>query len=340
MVAEGDACCRRVHNASMALDRIVTITMSAAIDRVIEAPGFSVGGHVAAREVARLPAGKGINVARALAKLGKECVAVAMVGCGERRWFQERLRAAGDGLLKARLISVKGPTRECLTIRDPVARAESHLRAEGAPVLPQDVERLRKVVLSSLDRQTLVAICGSVARGVTSRGLRQLVRECDERCAGVLVDSSGAALGAMAREAMWCLKVNAGELAALTGEPTGSLRQVILAARPLCDQRRRPPRVVVVTRGRGGAVLVTDRGAIHVGAPPLDQRISGSVGCGDAFLAGWLAASVDGADESKRLRFGVAVASAHAISRKPGTFSPRDAASFLRATTAESVRPR
>lgn len=326
-----------MHNASMSVDRIVTITMCAAIDRVIEAPGFSVGEHVSAREVARLPAGKGVNVARALANLGRECVAIAMVGSGERRWFESRLREACAGRIKARLISVDSPTRECLTIRDPVARGETHLRAAGVPVLPEEVDRLRKRVLSLLDRRTAVAFCGSVPPGVRMQVLRRLIRECQERSAGVLLDSSGAALKEMLREEVGCLKVNASELASLTGQPMGSLRQVISAARPLCEQRTCPPRVVVVTRGRAGAVLVSDRGAINVAAPSLQGRLVGTVGCGDAFFAGWLAATLGGKTASQKLRYGVAVASAHAVSRKPVTFSRRDVTTFFRATTAESV---
>lgn len=321
----------------MIADRILTITMNAAIDRLIEAPGFSAGGHVAMREVARLPAGKGINVARALANLGKPCTAVALVGRHDRRWFERRLRETHGGRIIAKLIAIDGPTRECLTIRDPAARIETHLRAPGMPVRPRDVERLQRLVLSLIDRRTAVAFCGSMPPGMDPQTLRLLVRECVARSAGVLVDSSGVALKAMAREQIECVKINAEELSALTGARTVSLRSIISAARALCVRRIRPIAGVVVTRGRLGAVLVEQEGAVNVAAPTLLGRVVGTVGCGDAFLAGWLSASIDGKSARERMRFAVAVAGAHAVSPEPGMFSRRDATTLFRATEAESA---
>ena len=49
---------------------IVTVTLNPAVDKVLEVPGFHVGAHVRASVASLLPAGKGVNVARGLVRLG------------------------------------------------------------------------------------------------------------------------------------------------------------------------------------------------------------------------------------------------------------------------------
>ena len=59
---------------------IITVTLNPAVDRVLEVDGFKVGQHARARLKALLPAGKGINVARGVVKLGATAGACALVG--------------------------------------------------------------------------------------------------------------------------------------------------------------------------------------------------------------------------------------------------------------------
>lgn len=64
-------------------------------------------------------------------------------------------------------------------------------------------------------------------------------------------------------------------------------------------------REVVVTRGAGGATATTAAGAVHVAARPV--RVVNPVGAGDAFVAGWLSALLDGLGAEERLDRGAAV---------------------------------
>lgn len=315
--------------------RLITVTLSPSIDRVIEAPGFAVGGHTAAWERARLAAGKGFNVARALAALGEPCLAAGLVGRDQAEWFGAQVRAGGAGLVQPRLVLTAAATRECLTIRDPVARSETHLRTEPPRIVNADADRLLSQVLPMIGPESIVALCGSVPVGAGLMCFETLLRECRARGARVAVDTSGAALHAARHQATWTLKINAHELAALTRRPTRTLRQVIAAARPLCASDG-APRIVIVTRGRLGAVMVSPRQAILSRVVVPQRRIVGTVGCGDAFLAGILSSQSRGQPWTQSMRLGVAAATALAVSPTPGTFTREVAMGFFRASTSES----
>ena len=49
---------------------IVTVTLNTTVDRVLAVPGFRVGVHAQAELRQLQPSGKGVNVARGLARLG------------------------------------------------------------------------------------------------------------------------------------------------------------------------------------------------------------------------------------------------------------------------------
>ena len=59
---------------------IITVTLNPTIDRIIEVPGFMLGGHQHGRLRIREPAGKAVNVSRALSELGITSSAVGWVG--------------------------------------------------------------------------------------------------------------------------------------------------------------------------------------------------------------------------------------------------------------------
>jgi 1-phosphofructokinase len=101
------------------------------------------------------------------------------------------------------------------------------------------------------------------------------------------------------------VKPNADELAEVAGRPLRTLGDVADAAQMLL---KRGVRTVLVSLGRHGALLVDADlpGPLH-GVAAV-HRVANTVGAGDAFLAGWLAAGSAGATSSdalaNALRFG------------------------------------
>ncbi len=308
--------------------RIVTVTLNPAVDRVLEAPQFIVGAHTRARRIGWYPAGKGVNVARVLATLGSRCVATGFVGIGELAMFEEYLERVGQGRVVTQLLVVRGRTRDNITIMDPVLDTETHIRDEGFQVQPDDVRRISSKVGLLSREGTIMAFSGSLPKGVSLGDFRSMIHRCNDLGAHAVVDTSESVLEALRGEPLWMAKLNAAELATLSSMPTTTEEQTIAAARAICLSSGGAVENVIATRGAAGAILISPRAELIARVFVHPGRIANTVGCGDALLAGVLREWSRSGDWTSAMRRGVAVATASAVSRTPGTLNLEDVQEF------------
>ncbi len=319
--------------------RIVTITLNPAVDRVLEAPQFAIGTHTRARRIGWYPAGKGVNVARVLATLGTRCIATGFVGIGELGMFEEYLERVGQGRVVTQLLVVRGRTRDNITLMDPVLDTETHIRDEGFQVQSEDVRRIASKVGMLAREGTIMAFSGSMPKGVSLGDFRSMLHRCNDSGALAVIDASQRVLEALRGERMWMAKLNAEELATLSGMRAETEEEAIAAARATCVSGGGTVEYVIATRGAAGALLIgpnielVARVFVHPGL------IANTVGCGDALLAGVLHQWSRTGDWSKAMRQGVATATANAVSRQPGVLSLSDVQEFWEAATVEPLTP-
>jgi len=294
-------------------DQIMVVSLNPAVDRVVEVPGFRAGDHQRGNRLARYPAGKATNVARAMSALGQPPAVSGFVGEAELQWYQQFL--LGEGVEDCSLIPVAGCTRENITVVDPLAPgADTHVVEQGFSVAAADVARLRDALGAFAGTGRLVAFCGSLSPGLSVEQFVELQRLCLQGGAEVALDSSGAALRAGAELPLWLVKPNRQELAELTGSPLETHAEQRAAAATLA----RRIRWVLVSAGAEGAMLVDAAGSRQAVVPLAAEKVVGTVGCGDVllagFLAGWQGAIWQGADSkvqdraSDAVRRGVAAA--------------------------------
>ena len=320
----------------MADYRIVTVTLNPAIDRVIAVPQFRVGAHAKAKRIGWYPAGKGINVSRVLASLGTRSIATGLVGEGELAIFEEHLERYGHARITTQLLSVRGRTRDNITIIDPVDDVETHLRDEGFQVQRSDMRRIMSKVGMLAREEAVVSFGGSLPPGATTGDLRTMLHRCEETGARAVIDTSDQVLADLRGESIWMVKVNAQELATFTGMPTDTEEQIGAAAASVLRSQGGTVDYVVATRGADGALLFGPNVTLSAKVAVHPGLIANTVGCGDALLAGLLAAYVRGADWAAALKRGVATATANAVSRTPGIISTDDVRQYAEMAIIES----
>lgn len=311
---------------------IITVTLNPTFDRVIEVPGLQPGLHLKGQLRSRLAAGKAINVARALAKLGRKPTATGWVGRDDRVLFEEAMQEAGVGCA---FVPIEDSSRENITLIDTENGVETHIRDAGPSVTPEDIERLQGELHRRVVDGSIVVFTGSACRGFSREDLGRLIEECHRKDARVAVDASGEMLREAARHALWLIKPNHEELEELAGHRLPHERDLFEQASDLARHCRH----VVITRGAAGALVAG--GSSHIrGHLKMDPAlVRSTVGCGDAFLAGYIHGLClkSREDDETALRYGLVLGSLSATQEQPAQFDPDLLDSWLARVTIERV---
>jgi 1-phosphofructokinase len=286
---------------------IITVTLNPAIDKVLDVPEFAVGAHARAVVRSVLPAGKGVNVARGIARLGGVAGATGLVGAGEEGAFCGSLESEG---VESRFCTVAGRTRTNTTILDPQRHTSTHLRERGFRVTSGEVARIGDTLRDwlAVHPGATVAFAGSLPDGCREADFAELLAACARQGASVVVDTNGPALrAAVETGAVNAIKPNLGELSDCLGTEVARA-DALDAAHRLLDRVEN----VLLTLGSEGAFHVSHRTVLGWECSLPREAVRNTVGCGDAFLAGWLQAREAARDPSEALRWGVATGAASA----------------------------
>lgn len=310
-------------------DPIVTVTLNPAIDYVFDVPNLTLGAHQKGRCQYRMPAGKGVNVARTLRQLGQPAVATGLLGQDAKQLFAETL--SRDGIVSD-FVPVEGATRQNITLVDSQRRTETHIRDVGFEARPDDVEALQHRLAKHLSAERIVVFSGSLPPGLRAVDLVELIRMCTAAGCRVVVDADGAVLARLAGAPLWSAKPNRTEFGEWVGEVVDSDADLLTRGRAL----QADVAELLVSCGARGAYLFTAEGPLRGVLTGRLPRVVSTVSCGDCFLGGYLAARVAERPPADALRQALATGTAAATSAVPGQFDADLAADLLEQT---EVRP-
>jgi 1-phosphofructokinase len=287
---------------------IVTVTPNPSLDRTLEVEVLSRGEVLRAHDVHLDPGGKGVNVSRALAANGHLSRAVLPLGGFEGEQLASLLQHLG---IEVAPVPIAAAIRSNVTLVERGGTV-TKLNAPGPSLTEAELETLLERTVAAADGAGWVAACGSLPPGTPDDLHARLVAAVRRAGVRVAVDTSGAALESVLAAGPDLLKPNEGELTDVAGVVLEKLGDVVGAANKL---RSYGARVVLVSLGPNGAVLVDDNGAVHGESRSVVPR--STVGAGDALLAGFLAAGGEGPEA---LAEGVAWGAA--ACELPGTSMP------------------
>jgi tagatose 6-phosphate kinase len=255
-----------------------------------------------------LPGGKAVNAARAAVRLGLPTEVVAVVAGHAGSWLEAALAQRG---IPGRYVRVDGETRTCLSVHDRSSGLLTEFYEAGV-TLPTErwpaVEEGLAGALADDPTGAVVLLAGSLPPGAPIDAYRRLALVARAAGARAVVDVGGEPLRAALAGAPWLAKINGDEAASVSGVAVIDTDAATTAAGRLRDLGAE---YVLVTLGVDGAVLVAPDGAWQLGPPP--ELGPYSVGSGDAFMAGFLAALAREEDVAGALRLAAAAGAANAI---------------------------
>jgi len=280
---------------------ILTVTLNAAIDRTVAVPNFRLGRRHRAVESRTVAGGKGINVARALSLLGRPVIATGFVGGPTGARVLEELR---EESVLTDFTAIASETRINLAVIDPTSGEQTEINERGPAVSPEEVKRLFERIGYLAGGAKICVLAGSVPPGAGDDLYARLVADLGRRGVTVVLDAEGEAMLAGVRAGASMVTPNEREAEELVGQEFSDGTDL---AHGLNELVRLGAAEAAITRPEGCVASVgegTERRLLEVHTEPL-EAVS-TVGSGDAFLAGYVAASYDGRSPEDCLAYGVA----------------------------------
>ena len=260
------------------MSTIVTVTFSPCIDKSTSIKKLLPDKKLQCAAPKLEPGGGGINVARAIKKLGGDATAIFPSGGYTGKHFNHLLATEN---IHAVIIETQNETRENIIVLDENENAQYRFGMPGTSLTNAEWMKSLKAVEEITDVSFIVA-SGSLPPGVPLNIFAKLAKIAKNKNAKFIVDTSGEALREAVNEGVYLLKPNLGELCFLSGKKRLEKHEIEAAAKEIIAEGK--CEVVVISMGEEGALLVTNDLATIIKPPSVIKK--STVGAGDSMVAG------------------------------------------------------
>lgn len=281
---------------------IITITFNPALDKSVTVPAFVPEKKLHTSLPVTEAGGGGINVARAIKKLGGHAKAIYLAG-GTTGDFLAKLLDEESVLQQS--IHTRNDTRENITVTDSSTQLQYRLVMPGPQVFEEEWQKLLQVLAMQTGVQFIIA-SGSLPPGVPTDIFSRVGAMAKQKGARFIVDTSGIPLKMALNEEVFLLKPSINELCSIVGVTSLQGSQVAEAAAGIISKGK--CQVVVVSLGAEGALLVTKNMQKQF-KPPVVKAV-GTVGAGDSMVAGIVYRLYQGATLEEAVQYGIACGTA------------------------------
>jgi 6-phosphofructokinase 2 len=282
--------------------KIVTVTLNPCIDKTFSVDRVVADRKLAGHDVRVYPGGGGINVARAVTRLGVPAQALWSCGGDVGRHLAHLLDAEHVPHVP---LPIDGEVRENLIVFDQSSGEQYRFGMPGPRFSPADRARWLEAIEGVAPPVEYVVLSGSLPDAEPGDWYQQLLRAV-RKDIRVIVDTAGIALRRALESGVYLIKPNQRELGEVAGRELVRETEIEEAARDIVAAGG--AEVVVVSLGRGGAISATRDGVARFSAPAVLAR--SKVGAGDSMVAGLTAGLVQRRPLEDAVRFGVAAGSA------------------------------
>jgi 1-phosphofructokinase family hexose kinase len=313
---------------------IVTVTMNAAIDRTLTVPNFQRGQRHRASAGLTLAGGKGINIARALKRLGVPVVATGLAGGRTGTRIVEELTS--EAILND-FVRIDDDSRTSTAIVDPTGGSYTELNEWGPHVSGEELEMLLEKLVYLSQGADYVIFAGSLPRGIDDDFYAEAVHELNRRGAQTILDSEGEPLRLGVQAEPLLVSPNDREAEALVGQEFNDDADFVNGLETIAELGARN---VLITRESGcWALLRADRHASRYRAEAPRVEPVSAVGSGDVLLAAFVAARLDGRSDEEALRAAVAAGASSTLEIGAGRFEPREAGRLVSSIEVSQLEP-
>ncbi|MCW2951543.1 MAG: 1-phosphofructokinase [Conexibacter sp.] len=280
---------------------IITVTLNTAIDKTLEVPNFRIGRRHRSVDQTTMPGGKGVNVARAIKRLGRPVIATGFAGGATGTRIVEALTAEA---ILTDFVRIREDSRTNTAVLDPTTGGQTEVNERGPAVSERELELFRDKLLYLAQGADICVFAGSLPRAVDSDVYAGLIRELHKLGVTTVVDTDGEPMRHAVRAEPTVVTPNVTEAEELVGHEFNDDEDRTAAIAELVELG--PHEAIMTVPDGCFAQVQTEDGPQRYRVRIEQQEARAAVGSGDAFLAGYVAARYDGNAPVECLRFGVA----------------------------------
>jgi len=295
---------------------ILTVTLNPCVDKSSNVQRIKPDSKLRCTELVNEPGGGGINVSKALKKLGAVSMALFPAGGNNGNMLCSLLDAEG---IPFHAVDTQVETRENWIVNETEKNDQYRFTFPGRQVQETTIHTLVDHIRSFAP--TYVVASGSLPPGLPDYFYGLIVKNATAVGARCIVDTSGPALEALRGKGTYLIKPNISELCKLLQVDKLADDEVSTAAQQIITDGY--AEMVAVSMGPQGAWLITKNEKHFAAAPQVEKR--STVGAGDSMVAGITYMLQQNCSLQQAIAFGVACGSAATMNEGTQLFKKEDA---------------
>jgi 1-phosphofructokinase/tagatose 6-phosphate kinase len=317
---------------------ILTVTLNTAIDKTLAVPNFRLGRRHRTVEQTTMPGGKGVNVARVLKTLGAPVIATGLAGGATGTRLVEQLTQIS---VLSDFVRIREESRTNTAVIDPTTGEQTEINERGPSVSDQEIELFVDKLLYLAKGASMCVFAGSLPRNVDVDVYAGLIREVKRLGVVTVVDTDGDPLRRAVRAEPDVISPNVLEAEELVGHEFNDDEDHCIAVREMVELGAREA-IMTAPDGCYAQTLPTEPSGppclyrLRVRPGAIEPRAT--IGSGDAFLAGFVAARYSGRPAADCLAYGVACGAESTQHLGAGLIDPERVARLLAETDVQRVR--
>jgi 1-phosphofructokinase family hexose kinase len=310
---------------------IITVTLNPALDKTLQVPNFTPGRRHRTVDQMTMPGGKGVNVARAVKRLGQPVIATGIAGGATGTQIVEALN--DDSILND-FVRIREESRTNTAVLDPTTGLQTEINERGPAVGAQELELFHDKLLYLAKGASMCVFAGSLPRGIEPGVYAELIREVKRLGVTTILDTEGEPLRLGVRADPDIVSPNELEAEELVGQEFNDDHD---RAQAVIEMGRLGAREAIMTVRDGCFAQVVEDGPVLYRVRVGEQEARSRIGSGDAFLAGYVAARYNGGSAVECLRYGVACGAESVQHFGAGTLDPVNVDRLLGEVDAERL---
>jgi 6-phosphofructokinase 2 len=295
---------------------IVTVTFNPCIDKSTSVDALKAEKKLRCTTPVFEPGGGGINVARAIKKIGGEAIAIYPSGGYSGKFLNLLLEKENLSVLTVETLN---QTRENMIVLDRATNQQYRCDMPGPQLFENEWQQCLHMIEENNSRYIVAS--GSLPPGVPVDIFARISKIAKREKRKLIVDSTDDALQfALDEGGVYMIKPNISELSRLARREELQSEEIEPAAKNLIIEGK--CEIVAVSLGPLGAMLITADKTFRIPAPSVKTK--STVGAGDSMVAGMVWYISKGKSLYEALQYGVACGTAATLNNGTGLCKEED----------------